>query len=288
MTLSAAAYDPTASYAVVTSEIVYRKDGDTEWPATVYRPDGPGPFPAILRVHGGAWNTGSRLRAAWLDEQLASSGLVIVAIDFRLAPDHPYPAQVADTNYAVRWLKVHAAELGADPSCIGGAGDSSGGHTMMLNAMRPTDPRYAALDQPGTEGLDGSVAYVIALWPVLDPEFRYHYAKRTGYDRLVTSTERYFLTGEARLEGNPQAIAARKEDAVYPPVQVIQGDTDDNIPVEIPTSFEKTYAEAGGHVELEWFPGMPHSFATSPSESADRAVRLIKEFVASRLAACRG
>ena len=53
--------------------------------------------------------------------------------------------QVAQTNFAVRWLKAHANDFNGDPSCVGGAGDSSGGHTILLTAMRPNDPRYAAI-----------------------------------------------------------------------------------------------------------------------------------------------
>ncbi|HIM16085.1 MAG TPA: alpha/beta hydrolase [Dehalococcoidia bacterium] len=63
---------------------------------------GRGPFPGILFVHGGAWNAGNRTQQEIFNTGLASSGLVIASVDFRLAPDHPYPAQVQDTRCGIR------------------------------------------------------------------------------------------------------------------------------------------------------------------------------------------
>ncbi|HAC17270.1 MAG TPA: hypothetical protein DCF78_01655 [Dehalococcoidia bacterium] len=64
---------------------------------------GRGPFPGILFVHGGTWNAGNRTQQEIFNTGLASSGLMIASVDFRLAPDHPYPAQVQDTRCGTRW-----------------------------------------------------------------------------------------------------------------------------------------------------------------------------------------
>src|ERR1043166_7096187 len=105
-------YDPAARYELATEDVEYRRDGDEVYLARVYRPQGAGPFPALLDIHGGAWSMGDRLNDAPMDEALAASGLVVVAPDFRLAPQHPYPASLADVSYATRWLKAHAADFG--------------------------------------------------------------------------------------------------------------------------------------------------------------------------------
>jgi hypothetical protein len=136
-------YDPAARYDVETYDVEYRRDAETVWLARIYQPQGPGPFPALMDVHGGAWTTSDRTSNAPMANALAASGLVVVALDFRLAPDHPYPASVQDTNYGTRWFKAHAHEYNADPRHLGGLGGSSGGHVLMLSAMRPRDPRYA-------------------------------------------------------------------------------------------------------------------------------------------------
>src|SRR5687768_16952637 len=72
-------------------------------------------------------------------------GLVVVAIDFRIAPADPYPATMQDVNYAARWVKAHAAELGGRADRVGAIGWSSGGHMAVLAALKPDDPRYRAI-----------------------------------------------------------------------------------------------------------------------------------------------
>jgi acetyl esterase len=278
-------YDPTARYELDVSEVIYYEGEGLSLPITIFQPKGDGPFPALLRVHGGAWNVGKRGAAESIDRQLAECGMVVAAIDFRLAPAHPYPAQIQDTNLAVRWLKLHAAEYNIDPASIGGAGDSSGGHTMLLNAMRPSDPRYTALALDGDADVDASVDYVIALWPVLDSYTRYFYAKGIDWTDKIDQHEAYFITSAAMSEGSPQMIIERGEDVLKPPVLIIQGDTDDNIPRYIPLMFEDAYRGAGASVQLEWFPGMPHGFAIKPGQESDRAIGIIREFLAQQVGA---
>src|SRR5438067_5341204 len=158
-------YDPTRTYEVRSRDVVYRRDGSVEWLARVYEPQGPGPFPAVLEIHGGAWNNNDRLQNAPLDEALAASGLVVVAVDFRLGAEGAYPKSIADVNYATRWLKAHASDFNATPEAPGGLGLSSGGHMIILSAMRPSDARYIDLPLDGAADVDGSLAYVMMGWP---------------------------------------------------------------------------------------------------------------------------
>jgi acetyl esterase/lipase len=123
---SALSYNPTQTFEVGTYDVDYRKDAKRSWAVRIYQPRGSGPFPALLDVHGGAWNRGQRTNNQDMDQVLAASGIVVAAVDFRLAPDDPYPAQVQDVNYATRWLKAHAKDFSADPNSIGGLGASSG------------------------------------------------------------------------------------------------------------------------------------------------------------------
>ena len=120
-------YNPDGNFEAKVHEVEYRNDGGNPWMVTIYEPQGSGPFPALLDVHGGAWNRGDRTADDVMNRALAASGVVVAAVDFRLAPEHPYPAQVQDVNFATRWLKAHAAEFNADPATVGGMGCSSGG-----------------------------------------------------------------------------------------------------------------------------------------------------------------
>ena len=277
-------YEPAARYDVVAEDVEYLRVGGEPLLMTVRRPAEGGPWPMLLRAHGGAWNTGDREAASLIDARLAESGMVVAAHDFQLAPAHPYPAQVAQTHYAVRWLKAHASEFNGDPGCVGGAGDSSGGHTILLTAMRPGDPRYAAIGGDGA-GADAGLAFVIALWAIVDPLARYEWARGAGVERLVQSTETYFRPWEAVREANPQLMLDRGEDVALPPLLIVQGTADGNIPHEIPQRFAESYAAAGGRAEYEAFPDMPHQFAREPGPESDRAIALMKSFVARQTSA---
>ena len=79
-----------------------------------------------------------------------------MAIDFRLGTEAPYPASIADANFATRWLKRHTADFNAIPDAVGGLGFSSGGHMIMLSAMRPHDPRYTGLASESDADVDAS------------------------------------------------------------------------------------------------------------------------------------
>ena len=278
-------YDPAASYAVREHDVEYLRIGDRGYLVRVYQPEGAGPFPALLDIHGGAWRGSDRLTDEVVDRALAAAGMVVASIDFRSAPEFPYPAQVQDANYAVRWLKAHAEELGADGTHVGGLGRSSGGHTVFLNALRPRDERYAAIALPEAQDADAGVAYVIALWPVLDSYTRYLIAKENGASHLIDASEGYFLTEAAMREGNPQGMLDRGEQSLLPPTQILHGSADTNVPLHLVERFAEHYRNAGGQLALEVFPGQPHTFAAEAGPLTDQAVALMQDFVAAQVAA---
>ena len=278
-------YDPKQSFGLDVTEVEYRRDLNVSWMARVYQPQGTGPFPVMLDVHGGRWNRGTRTNAEVMDRALAESGIVVASIEFRLAPDHPYPAQVADINYGTRWLKAHARDFNADPGSIGAIGSSSGGHGVFLSGMRPHDPRYAALPLDEAPELDATLNYILACWPVVDPHARYLYAQETNNEGLVAATNAYFTSSDGTTEGNPHMILQRGEMVTLPPAIIIQGTEDDNIPVPATKEFAEAYRRSGGEIQLEIFDGMPHGFGYRRGPETDRAVDLVKAFIARQLSA---
>ena len=107
-------------------------------------------------MHGGAWTGNDRLTNVDIDQALAASGVVVIAVDFRMPPAAQYPEPVADINFAIRWLRANAERFDVDPAKIGLLGTSSGGHQGLLATMRPTDSRYMAHGDAGTD--DASIA----------------------------------------------------------------------------------------------------------------------------------
>ena len=80
--------------------------------ATAFVPQGEGPFPAVVELHGGSWAAFDRTRNRPMHEKLAASGITVVALDYRKGADAPWPAASADANYGVRWVKANAARFG--------------------------------------------------------------------------------------------------------------------------------------------------------------------------------
>jgi acetyl esterase len=117
-----------SGYEFLVKDIVYRRDGNKNFLARLYQPAGSGPFPAVLQVHGGAWNAKDRTDGQNAALDLAEAGIVVLSLEFRNAPEAPYPASLQDINYGIRWLKAHAHEFGSSASQVGAYGTSSGGH----------------------------------------------------------------------------------------------------------------------------------------------------------------
>jgi len=181
----------------VTEHECPRPDG-TRMLLRVAEPQGDGPFPAVVDVHGGGWHMGDRNQNAVIDDTLARNGIVAVAPELRQAPDHKYPVGISDIHLAVRWLKANAARLKTKPEWVGGVGTSSGGHQLLTMMLKPNDPRYAALALAGAP-TDASLAYVIAAWPVADPLARFRMAQQRN-DAGLLGVENLVLFGQATLD----------------------------------------------------------------------------------------
>ena len=150
-------------------DLVYSNAGGKPRLARLYQPAGAGGFPAVVQIHGGAWNNKDRTDGQNTALDLAAAGTVVLSIDFRNAPEAPYPASLSDINYGIRWLKAHAAEFGTSAAQVGAFGTSSGGHQALLAAIRPDDPRYRAQPLPEAPDMDARLAFVISGWGVLYP-----------------------------------------------------------------------------------------------------------------------
>jgi acetyl esterase len=261
------------------TDVVYQRQGDREFLARIYQPAGSGPFPTVVDVHGGAWHIGDRRQNAVMHVAMAAAGILVAALDFRQSQDAPYPASLLDINLGVRWLKANAQRYnGLDD--VGGLGSSSGGHQVLLTALRPHDPRYTALPLAGHAELEADLSYVVACWPVSNPLERYRRARQLGLDG-VAAYEAYWPSEAAMSEGNPQLIVERGEGQAMPPLLVLQGTADELVPPEMQQRFVEAYRTAGGQAELVLFEGMPHTFVQRQPEHAQsrRAIDTIIQFV---------
>ena len=104
-----------------------------------YLPGSPGPHPGVILIHGGAFRTGGRGWEKYLATALVDAGFAAFSVDYRLAPEFPFPAAVDDVLAAVAWVRAHAAEYGVDPREIGAIGESAGGHLAAMLAVLGRD-----------------------------------------------------------------------------------------------------------------------------------------------------
>jgi len=284
---SSTAYDPSAKFDITVSEVEYRRNkAGRSLMARIYQPSGPGPFPTVLDLHGGAWNAKDRHAEEPMDRALAASGLLVVAIDMTLAPEAPYPACVQDANYAVRWIKANAAKWNGDASKLGVYGSSSGGHVAELLAMRPRDPRYNAIPLPGdivAPKVDATVAYVAMRSPVSNPFARFTNAETLNRAPMVNNHKTFFVPWETIHESNPQEILERHEPITFVPFLIMQGALDDNVRPAVQETFVKTYQAAGGDVQFHVFEDSEHEWVAKPGPQTDRAREMVKAFIARQL-----
>jgi acetyl esterase len=129
-------------------------------PVRVYRPSPARGLPVFVVFHGGGWVIGSAEEFDVIARQLANaSNAIVVSVDYRLAPEHPYPAPLDDCWRALRWSAAHAAELGGDPGRFAVGGDSAGGNLAAVCARR-------ARDQGGP-----ALTLQVLVYPVCDCDF---------------------------------------------------------------------------------------------------------------------
>ncbi|NMO02392.1 alpha/beta hydrolase [Gordonia sp. TBRC 11910] len=121
--------------------------------------------PVLFQVHGGAWTIGDKfMESKVLINRMVQRGWVVVAVNYRLAPKNPFPAQIIDVKEALTWVKANIAGYGGDSTYIAGTGGSAGGHLIALTALTPGDPEF----QPGFEGADTSLDACVPVYGLHD------------------------------------------------------------------------------------------------------------------------
>jgi len=276
-------YNPSAKFEIKVWDVEFRRTPTRTLMARIYQPQGTQSFPTLLDLHGGAWNTKDRLANEPMDRAIAASGMLVVAVDLRVATEAPYPASVQDASYGIRWLKSKALEWNGNAAKLGVLGSSSGGHIAELLGMRPQDPRYNAHALPESPGADATVAYIVTRSPISDPHARYQQAEKMKRKEMMQKSRNFFNPWDTIFEANPQHILDRRETVALPPLLIMQGARDDNVIPPIQEKFAASYRAAGGECQLEVFEGCEHEWVAEPGPHTDRAHEMVKSFIARQL-----
>jgi acetyl esterase len=221
-------------------------------PVRVYRPEGAGPFPAIAYFHGGGFVIGSLDTHDGTCRALCNaSGCMVVSVDYRLAPEHRFPAAPEDCYAALRFLGERGAEIGADPRRLAVAGDSAGGNLAAVTALLARERRGPPL------------RFQLLVYPVADRRFDTPSYRDNGEGYfLTTQTMRWFweqYLDSAAQGDDPLASPLRaKELAGLPQALVITAEFD---PLrDEGEAYAARLREAGVLTELRRYDGQIHGF----------------------------
>jgi acetyl esterase len=223
---------------------------DGELRARVYRPEGEGPFPTVAFFHGGGWVIGDLDTHDNLARNVCrGSRAVVIAVDYRLAPEHPFPAAAEDAVAAARWVAAHLDELGGDTR-LAVAGDSAGGNLAAVVAQ--------ALRADGTP-----LAGQFLIYPAVD--------SAGEYPSRAENARGYFLE-QPTMEWFYGHYAGAWEDAKDPRLSPLHGADLSGLPPAVIVTAEydplrdegEAYGEAlraaGGTAEVRRYDGMIHGF----------------------------
>ena len=255
-----------------------------EIPVRIYTPKGEGPFPALIYYHGGGWVIGD-LETVEVPCRLLTNlaNCVVVSVDYRLAPEHKFPAAADDSYAAVKWLAENAASIGVDPSRIAVGGDSAGGNLAAVAALMARDKGEISL------------AFQMLIYPVTNHSYATEsYTENADGYLLTKDSMEWFWNHYLRNEEdgkNPYASPLQAKDlSGLPPALVLTGEfgplRDEG------EAYAERLKDAGVPVEAKRYDGMIHGFFWMPGvldqgrksieQAADALRRVFQGSVASK------
>jgi acetyl esterase len=259
---------PRAPVAAVEDRVLSGPGGDLT--VRIYSPDAPPPAPALIYFHGGGWVMGSIDAVdAPLRAVANGSGCVICSVDYRLAPEHPFPAALDDARAVLGWVAEETGPLGVDAGRIALGGDSAGGNLTAATTLAERDRGH-------------HIAGQVLIYPVLDHDFERpsYVANADGFgmtrDHMKWYWDHYLPDPERRSD--PLASPLRATDlSALPPALVVTAEHD--VLRDEAEKYAARLRAAGVPVTLSRYDGMMHGFFRTAG-AVDGGRALIDEIAA--------
>lgn len=238
-------------------------------------PEGKGPFPLVVVVHGGAWRMGNKKDVRSWISLLAEQGFVAASVSYRLAPDYVFPAQIEDVKTAVRFLRSQKAKYKINPDKVGALGFSAGGHLVALLGLTDAKAGFEGKLYPEESS---EVQCVVDFFGPIDlTEFgKDDSAQRSMLAPFIGA--KYSEKPELHLKASVTPYIHKKA----PPFLIIHGDKDWIVPVSQSQNFAKKLKEEGVEVEYLEIRGGGHGWDGIPQESF-KSTKATLEFLTKHL-----
>jgi acetyl esterase/lipase len=247
-----------------------------------YPTKGTGKRPVVVLFHGGGWVHGNRKTHTPYIQRLAEQGFVAVAVSYRLAPAHPYPAAIHDAKAAVRWLRANALKYSIDPDQVAAIGYSAGGSLALLLATTNGRPEWEGDGDHRDQS--SAVQAAVAYYPLTDLSALHRRCQGKEISFLKRTGLRLAL--EAYLGGPPEK-SREKYAAASPlshvskmtaPTLLIHGVADQLVPVKESELFAEKLRQMNGPVSLLTLERAGHDFAGDYVVKADaEALRFLRQ-----------
>ncbi|HSJ02121.1 MAG: alpha/beta hydrolase [Verrucomicrobium sp.] len=250
------------AFADLKTDIEFAKAGDVSLTLDAFVPEGVGPFPTVILVHGGGFTKGDKTTYIKpLFEPLSQAGFTWFTINYRLAPTHRWPACLDDVESAIRWVRAHAAEYKVDVNRIALVGESAGGHLVSFAGAR-------------SKG-DTQVAAVVPFYAPHDLGARARERKEIGENiagLFGISAEVNEANFKVLTDGSPiSAIHAG-----LPPYLLIHGDKDTTVDISQSTRFQEKMKSLGNTCDMITIPGGIHGMGGWSKLKPDYAQDMIE------------
>ena len=233
-------------------------------------PPGTPPFPTLIYLHGGGWSIGSPATHGKLARQLCvGAGVVVVSVDYRLAPEHPFPTPLDDCVAATRWTRANIARWGGDPGRLTVGGDSAGGNlsAAVVNDLRNEIEFRGALLIYGAFDVLGAWRDYDRYAPEEDPIL--------PKAAMKLMLDAYFSGGASN--DDPRVSPLKADLSHFPPACLICGTWDPLFGDSL--AFHDKLRAAGRRATLHRYEGMPHAFLQLPVSDGDAAIAVACEFL---------
>jgi len=246
-----------ASAAQVRTDVEFAKKGDVSLTLDASVPDGGGPYPAVIVVHGGGFTKGDKQTYVKpLFKPLTDANFAWFTINYRLAPQYKMPAPAEDVISAIEWVKAHASEYKVDPKRIALVGESAGAYLVDYVAL--TAPKNARVNA------------VVSFYGPHDLVLQVNEKKLSEGLQGLTGVTEWNPEGQKKMrELSPSALVQKNP----PPFLLIHGTEDEQVPYQQSVKFRRVLMDKGGKVELYTVDGARHGVGPWEKDPAQQAYK---------------